>query len=31
VIAARGAALSLLQWLPSVKTGLARQMMFGRR
>ena len=31
VIAARGAALSLLQWLPTVKTGLARQMMFGRR
>jgi 2-octaprenyl-6-methoxyphenol hydroxylase len=31
VIAARGAALSLLQWLPSIKTGLARQMMFGRR
>jgi 2-octaprenyl-6-methoxyphenol hydroxylase len=31
VIAARGAALSLLQWLPPVKTGLARQMMFGRR
>jgi 2-octaprenyl-6-methoxyphenol hydroxylase len=31
VIAARGAALSLLQWLPRVKTGLARQMMFGRR
>jgi 2-octaprenyl-6-methoxyphenol hydroxylase len=31
VIAARGAALSLLQWLPPAKTGLARQMMFGRR
>jgi 2-octaprenyl-6-methoxyphenol hydroxylase len=31
VIAARGAALSLLQWLPPVKKGLARQMMFGRR
>jgi len=31
VIAARGAALSLLQWLPPLKTGLARQMMFGRR
>lgn len=31
VIGARGAALSLLQWLPPVKTGLARQMMFGRR
>jgi 2-octaprenyl-6-methoxyphenol hydroxylase len=31
VITARGAALSLLQWLPPVKTGLARQMMFGRR
>ena len=31
VIAARGAALSLLQWLPPLKTSLARQMMFGRR
>ena len=31
VIAARGVALSLLQWLPPVKKGLARQMMFGRR
>jgi 2-octaprenyl-6-methoxyphenol hydroxylase len=31
VIVARGAALSLLQWLPPLKTGLARQMMFGRR
>jgi 2-octaprenyl-6-methoxyphenol hydroxylase len=31
VIAARGVALSLLQWLPPIKTGLARQMMFGRR
>ena len=31
VIAARGAALSLLHWLPPVKTSLARQMMFGRR
>jgi 2-octaprenyl-6-methoxyphenol hydroxylase len=31
VIATRGAALSLLQWLPPLKTGLARQMMFGRR
>ena len=31
VIMARGLALSALQWLPSVKTALARQMMFGRR
>lgn len=31
VVAARGAALSLLQWLPPLKTRLARQMMFGRR
>jgi len=31
VIAARGLALSALQWLPSIKTALARQMMFGRR
>ena len=31
VVAARGIALSLLQWLPPVKTSLARQMMFGRR
>ncbi|QKM65420.1 ubiquinone biosynthesis protein UbiH [Polynucleobacter tropicus] len=28
---ARGLALSTLQWLPPVKTALARQMMFGRR
>jgi 2-octaprenyl-6-methoxyphenol hydroxylase len=27
----RGIALSALQWLPPVKTALARQMMFGRR
>lgn len=31
VVAARGLALSALQWLPTVKTALARQMMFGRR
>jgi 2-octaprenyl-6-methoxyphenol hydroxylase len=31
VVAARGLALSALQWLPPVKTALARQMMFGRR
>jgi 2-octaprenyl-6-methoxyphenol hydroxylase len=31
VIFARGLALSSLQWLPPVKTALARQMMFGRR
>ncbi len=31
VVAARGFALSALQWLPPVKTALARQMMFGRR
>ncbi|CAM3774380.1 FAD-dependent monooxygenase [Polynucleobacter antarcticus] len=31
VVIARGLALSALQWLPSVKTALARQMMFGRR
>jgi len=31
VVAARGVALSALQWLPSAKTALARQMMFGRR
>ena len=31
VILARGLALSALQWLPPVKTALARQMMFGRR
>ena len=31
VALASGIALSALQWLPSVKTSLARQMMFGRR
>jgi len=31
IVLARGLALSALQWLPPVKTGLARQMMFGRR
>jgi 2-octaprenyl-6-methoxyphenol hydroxylase len=31
IVIARGLALSALQWLPSVKTALARQMMFGRR
>ena len=31
VVLARGLALSSLQWLPPVKTALARQMMFGRR
>lgn len=31
VVVARGLALSALQWLPSIKTALARQMMFGRR
>ena len=31
VVMARGLALSALQWLPAVKTTLARQMMFGRR
>ena len=31
VVAARGLALSALQWLPPIKTALARQMMFGRR
>jgi len=31
VVIARGLALSALQWLPPVKTALARQMMFGRR
>ncbi len=31
IVAARGLALSALQWLPPVKTALARQMMFGRR
>ena len=31
VVAARGLALTALQWLPPVKTALARQMLFGRR
>ena len=31
LVVARGLALSALQWLPPVKTALARQMMFGRR
>jgi len=31
VVIGRGLALSALQWLPQVKTALARQMMFGRR
>jgi 2-octaprenyl-6-methoxyphenol hydroxylase len=31
VVVVRGLALSALQWLPPVKTALARQMMFGRR
>jgi len=31
IVVARGLALSALQWLPPVKTALARQMMFGRR
>ena len=31
IVMARGLALSALQWLPPVKTALARQMMFGRR
>lgn len=31
LVFARGLALSALQWLPPVKTALARQMMFGRR
>jgi 2-octaprenyl-6-methoxyphenol hydroxylase len=31
VVFARGVALSALQWLPPIKTALARQMMFGRR
>ena len=31
VVTARGLALSALQWLPPIKTALARQMMFGRR
>ena len=31
IVVARGLALTALQWLPPVKTALARQMMFGRR
>jgi len=31
LVLARGLALSALQWLPPIKTALARQMMFGRR
>ena len=31
VVVTRGLALTALQWLPPVKTALARQMMFGRR
>jgi 2-octaprenyl-6-methoxyphenol hydroxylase len=31
VVMARGLALTALQWLPPVKTALARQMMFGSR
>ncbi|QWE28538.1 FAD-dependent monooxygenase [Polynucleobacter sp. AM-7D1] len=31
IVVGRGLALSALQWLPPVKTALARQMMFGRR
>jgi 2-octaprenyl-6-methoxyphenol hydroxylase len=31
LVIGRGLALSALQWLPPVKTALARQMMFGRR
>jgi 2-octaprenyl-6-methoxyphenol hydroxylase len=31
IVVSRGLALSALQWLPPVKTALARQMMFGRR
>lgn len=31
IVIGRGLALSALQWLPSAKTALARQMMFGRR
>ena len=31
VVFTRGLALSALQWLPPLKTSLARQMMFGRR
>lgn len=31
IVIGRGLTLSALQWLPPVKTALARQMMFGRR
>jgi len=31
IVFGRGLALSALQWLPPIKTALARQMMFGRR
>ena len=31
LVIGRGLALSALQWLPSVKNKLARQMMFGQR
>ncbi|HBK44679.1 MULTISPECIES: FAD-dependent monooxygenase [unclassified Polynucleobacter] len=31
IVIGRGLALSTLQWLPPIKTALARQMMFGRR
>ena len=31
IVVGRGLALSALQWLPPIKTALARQMMFGRR
>ena len=31
VIVGRGLALSALQWFPSIKSALARQMMFGQR
>ncbi|QWD94368.1 FAD-dependent monooxygenase [Polynucleobacter sp. MG-Unter2-18] len=31
VVIGRGLALTALQWLPPIKTALARQMMFGRR
>lgn len=31
IVIGRGLALAALQWLPPVKTALARQMMFGRR
>jgi 2-octaprenyl-6-methoxyphenol hydroxylase len=31
IVIGRGLALTALQWLPPIKTALARQMMFGRR